>query len=121
MTGIETVVGRLNIQNIQADLWVDGSFVTEKIDPVDTDIVLRVDVDFWDSANQEQRDAIEWFNTDLKTDYHCDAYFYIEYPERHPQYWFGHYSYTYWLKQYGFSRADDMKGIVVVNLGASAS
>ena len=31
-------------------------------------------------------------------------------------YWFGEYLYCYWMRQWGFSRANDMKGVAAVLL-----
>ncbi len=103
-------------KKIVGELWVDGSFLTEKINPEDVDIVLRIDGIFYESSTPEQRAIIDWLNEDLKTDYHCDSYFFMQFPEGHPLYWEGEYAYAYWMRQWGFNREDDVKGIAVITL-----
>jgi hypothetical protein len=43
MDGLDTIVGKLIAARIVGDFWVNGSFLTQKIDPEDTDVVLHVD------------------------------------------------------------------------------
>ena len=116
MLGLEAVIDRLRADGVVGEVWVDGSFTTQKIDPADVDIVLRVQASFYNIGTPEQRAAIDWLQSDLKTDYLCDSYVLFEWPESHPNYWFGEYLYAYWMRQWGFSRSDVMKGIAVIDL-----
>ncbi len=114
--GLQSVVDRLLISKISGELWVDGSFVTEKTDPVDVDIVLRIPAEAYENGTDKQRKAIDWLNGDLKDSHYCDSYCFMEWPPSHPLYWYGEYMYTYWMKWYGFSRGEEMKGIAVIPL-----
>lgn len=119
MRGLERVIERLVLGGVVGELWIDGSFLTEKINPEDVDIVLRVDGLFYETCSTSQRDIIDWLAEDLKTGYHCDSYMFMEFPEGHPHYWYGEYSHAYWMRQWGFSRGDEVKGIAVIILPKS--
>src|SRR5690348_320273 len=83
MNGIETVVQRLEAAVIIGELWLDGGFLTEKIDPEDVDMVLRVAGAIYDSGTVEQHDVIDWINSNLKAALLCDSYSFFEYPDGH--------------------------------------
>ncbi len=72
MTKLETIIDTLGKEKIEADVWADGSFLTEKIDPEDSDILLHVQGDYYDNATPEQRKVIDWVNSNLRTTHLCD-------------------------------------------------
>ena len=122
MAGLEKIVQQLVAAGIVAELWIDGSFLTEKVDPEDVDASLRIASEMWDNASEEQRRTLEWLvSADLKITYACDMYLWIEYPEGHPDYWVGQYWQAYWMRQWGFSRSQEFKGIAVLRLPEGAS
>lgn len=49
MNGLENVVQVLEQAGLAGDLWVDGSFMTEAIDPADSDVALWVSADDYDA------------------------------------------------------------------------
>jgi len=116
MNGLEKIVEKLRSNSIQGEIWVDGSFVTAKINPEDVDIVLRCPADFYDNCTQKQRDTVDWLTPNLKNTHLCDSYHFMEWPEGNPNYWLGECMYSYWMKQFGFSRGSEMKGIAVIAL-----
>jgi len=116
MEGLEKVIEELRINGIQGEIWIDGSFVTEKMNPEDVDLVLRTPAQFYENAPQKQRKAIEWLESNLKNTHLCHSYVFMEWPEGHPNYWVGEYMHNFWMKQFGFSRGNEMKGIPVVAL-----
>lgn len=117
MQGLEEIIRRLCAKDIVGELWVNGSFLTEKIDPDDVDVVLFVEVTFLESATTEQAEAINWVNSNLKDSFCCDSYVSIEYPQSHPQHSYGEYWRAYWTRQWGFDQDDNpAKGIAVVSL-----
>ncbi len=85
MHGLESFVVMLERRKIEGVLWVDGSFLTTKIDPDDVDVLLRVKFEFYTQARKEQREFIDWLSqTELKeTDFMCDQYVFVDYPETH--------------------------------------
>ena len=117
MLGLEQVVNKLRASKVLGELWVDGSFLTEKIDPNDSDVVLFMHSAFYDNTTAEQMEAIKWVNSNLASSHCCDSYISIEYPQSHPLYSEGEWWRAYWIRQWGFS-ADDviMKGIAVISL-----
>ncbi|HUY91933.1 MAG TPA: hypothetical protein VMV10_24545 [Pirellulales bacterium] len=119
MAGLNAVIEKLVAVKIVGELWVDGSFLTEKLDPEDVDVVLRLNGEFEESCNAEQRNAIIWVVSDLHSSHRCHSFYFAEWPEDHPKYWLGHYAYCYWMRQWGFSRIDDLKGVAVVQLPGS--
>jgi hypothetical protein len=42
-TGLVTFVQTLEAAKVPGELWLDGSFLTEKINPKDVDVILKVD------------------------------------------------------------------------------
>lgn len=117
MQGLEEIVKRLRAKDIVGVLWVNGSFLTEKINPADVDVVLFINGTFLESATTEQVGAIDWVSSNLKDSFRCDSYVSIEYPQSHPQHSYGEYWRAYWTRQWGFDREDNpVKGIAVVSL-----
>jgi hypothetical protein len=116
MEGIEKLIKELRMNSIEGEVWIDGSFVTEKMDPEDVDLVLRLPAQFYENATERQRKAVDWLAANLKNTHSCDSYLCMEWPEDHPNYWIGQYAYSYWMRQFGFSRGNEMKGIAVVTL-----
>lgn len=120
MEGLEKFTSILNDYDIEGEIWVNGSFMTSKIDPNDVDVIVRMTSDFMDHVTDEQYIVIEWIDSDIPyLELKCDSYSYIEYPDGHPDYWKGEYMYAYWMRQWGFDREDGMKGIAVIRLGGS--
>jgi hypothetical protein len=111
MDGLEEVIKELNRMQVPAEIWIDGSFLTEKIDPEDVDIVLRIESHVYDNGTAEQQQIIDWVAGNLKASHHCDSYVFYEYPDTHPAHAVGEWMHAYWLRQFGFSRADDFKGM----------
>ena len=119
MEGLEKVIEELRMNGIEGEVWIDGSFVTEKMNPEDVDLVLRIQAIFYENATHKQKEAVSWLTTNLKNTHLCDSYFFMEWPEGHPNYWIGQYMHNYWMKQFGFFRSNEMKGIPVLSLQRS--
>ena len=122
MRGIESVVHRLVEAGICGDLWIDGSFVTKKTNPNDVDVLLHIKPDFYETTTDEQKQVIQWFrDEDLKDDYLCDSYVMRDHPQGDPQEAENEWWRSYWIKQYGWSRGLEMKGIAIVPLHAGVT
>jgi uncharacterized protein DUF6932 len=118
MDGLAQFLQRVLDAKILGEMWTNGSFLTEKIDPSDVDIIVRIDADaIYDHGTAEQRDAIDWVIANQKATLKCDSYVLMEYPAGHPLHVEGQWWYSWWHRQWGFSREDDPKGIVVISLG----
>ena len=118
MAGLRDVLAKLGAVGISAEVWVDGSFLTEKMDPDDVDFAIRLQGADFDAAPQDVFDAVEWAVSDLKASHRVDGYAWAEWPDGHPQHDFGEGRRSYWAKWYGTSRGGHPKGIVVIRLGA---
>lgn len=120
MGGLETLIGELDGVGVPTEVWIDGSFVTQKVDLEDVDVVLCMQGEAYNNGTQEQRDTVDVVaNVNLKPPLHCDSYVFFEYPESHPLYWQGQWERAYWIKQFGFSRGEEYKGIARVGVGES--
>jgi len=84
MKGLEEVVKELVQAGVRGDLWIDGSLLTEKINPEDVDLLFRPGQDFFSIATGEQKAIVEWFNSNLKASHHCDSYVLYEFPPADP-------------------------------------
>lgn len=110
------IVSHLCSQGIQAELWLNGSLLTEKIDPQDADCVLCLHSDFLDNCSTSQMAIITWFSSNLRNSHRCDTYVFVEYPASDPRFRCGEDARRYWERQFGFSRGNQAKGIAVVKL-----
>jgi hypothetical protein len=116
MSGLEIVHTELVNATVQGELWIDGSFLTESIDPRDVDVVLKADGDYYDNAAPTQRSKMDWFSSNLRATHFCHSFIFLEYPDGHVHHWLGEWMRAYWIRQFGFSRAGAHKGISVVML-----
>jgi hypothetical protein len=63
--------------------------------------------------NAAQLNFFNWFRTtSLKDQYKCDNYGVLLDPSQAE----ADYMFAYWLKQFGFSRGEHMKGLAVISL-----
>lgn len=116
MIGLQRLVAELEGRGVETAVWVDGSFVTEKINPEDADVVLCTDGSVFDEGTDEQRAILHTVNANLKDALNRDSYLSLEYPQGHPLHEEGQRLRRYWLRQFGTSRSDQPKGIAVVRV-----
>jgi len=116
MAGLEAVLVRFTETHITGELWIDGSFLTQKIDPEDVDLLLRVQAEFCDSATSEQEEALGWFEEGLRDSFRCDSYIWREYPPGHDLHEGSEEDRVFWTKWFGKSRNGYPKGIAVIVL-----
>lgn len=117
MDGLEQVIGILQSEGIQGELWLDGSFTTEKKDPKDVDLVLYYEGEWLNAASMPQQNRVRWLAlTDLKPAYKCDSYCTAHFPAGHPAHMVSDWWRGYWLAKFGFSRAEQPKGLIVITL-----
>jgi len=114
--GFEKVLERVRASGLRCEVWVNGSYLTRKIDPDDVDFIVRFEAEVVENANEEQEAAIGFLTSDL-SEHGCHSFVHIEYPKDHPHHWLGVWMQAYWLKQWGFARDDSMKGIAVIKIG----
>jgi len=123
MAGFESFIAKLmndSMGEVKADCWVDGSFLTKNINPVDIDFVLKVDGEQYDAAPSHLRDALDWADKDHRSDYYCDSHLLTTYPVGHVLHEETEWFRVYWHKTYGWSRDNiDTKGIAVIKIGST--
>ena len=117
MTGLESLVLNLNSEGLPMQIWIDGSFTTEKLNPEDVDLLVCVKEDDLANATEGQKQIIRRVaETDFMPSHRCDAYVLFEYLEGHPLRDEGEWQRAYWLRQFGYSRQDKPKGLAVLTL-----
>ena len=60
MENLETLIGGLRVIGIRGKVWIDGSFLTEKIEPNDVDILLDLEDETVQRLNPQQRADVDW-------------------------------------------------------------
>lgn len=118
MDGLTGLIQRLNEASVIGEIWLNGSFLTEKPDPNDVDVLLHVSSAEYDS-DASKRAAIDWASDENRLHSHsCDAYKWIEYTEGHPLHASSEDDRLYWSHWYGTSRSGLPKGVAVIKLPA---
>ena len=121
MAGLEAICERALALRIQGEVWIDGSFLTQKIDPGDIDFVLLIDHTFYEHGTQEQDEFIEWLisnEDDPKKAFLCHTDVVLVYPTDSSLRHITVDTMRHWEeKVYGYSvGTHEPKGIVVVGL-----
>jgi hypothetical protein len=117
MRGLEAILERLRESSIPCEVWVDGSFVTRKLDPQDSDILVCVKGATYNSASPAQRGVIQWIIGNLKGTHLCDSYVLVEFDPPHPLSAESAKWRAYWRGWFAFNRAEEPKGIALLRLG----
>lgn len=79
LASLRAIFGWLEDVRICGEMWIDGSFMTEKIDPSDIDLILRIRSDEYEPYNK--RTALERLvSDDIYARMKCDLYLLLEYP-----------------------------------------
>jgi Family of unknown function (DUF6932) len=112
MANLEHLLVQINEQMIPAEIWIDGSFLTEKLNPDDVDIVMIVTRATFEGLSTEQRLFLDDFSTvSMYDDLRIDNYGAVVDETDH-----GKGVYSYWRRQFGVSRGGEMKGILQVSV-----
>jgi hypothetical protein len=112
MKSLWTLAACLAQRNVGKELWIDGSFLTEKIDPKDADLILVLPEDFDNAASAEQLGICNWWDgPEPKRMFRCDTYSLPRIPLGDPAYLLYLRQELYWKKTFGTSRDGDAKGI----------
>ena len=113
LNNLEATIAGINQQGITGAIWIDGSFLTEKLNPDDADIALVLTSATLNALTPSQRRFFDHFrSTSLYDQFKIDNYGIAFDPSNDD----GQWMYAYWLRQFGFSRSDEMKGILRVQV-----
>src|SRR5438132_1349761 len=96
MGGIEAICNSLSTALIPAAVWIDGSFMTHKIDPADVDLAVCLFYAALPNPGPEQQALIG--RIAAKQFAGCDSFVFVEYPTDHPEYAVGDMMHAYWQR-----------------------
>jgi hypothetical protein len=119
MTGLWTLSACLIRWGVGEELWVDGSFLTEKIDPKDADLVLVLAENFENVATDEQLGVWDWWDDaadEPKLMFRCHTFSVPKIPIGDPDHQVYLDQEAHWRKFFGTSREGQAKGIVRILL-----
>ncbi len=120
MDGFREVVRRIVEARLEGELWINGSFLTEKIDPLDIDFFVVVPARFYDLGTDDQRYALEWLMSkedEPKHKYRCHTDVAFLYPEGSNEAYLSDQVLGRWRALFGFTvKAHEPKGIAVLRL-----
>jgi hypothetical protein len=117
--GFERILSDLVSLKIIGDTIIDGSFLTEEIDPDDIDFTLVVSPEFYEICSPEQRKIMDWIGDDhaIKITHLCDCYLCVEYPVGHPEYFDGYQNRALWVNLYANSVVyKRIRGVAIIRL-----
>jgi hypothetical protein len=113
----EEMVQQFLRERMCCDFLINGSFLTQKIDPSDVDIAVRVDVDFHDSMTASQHVLVDAANNEGYIS-GIDSYVYVSYPRDHVLYDTNANERETWAEQWGLEHSEQwLKGMAVLRLG----
>ena len=81
MAGFESLYGQAAGLGITGKIWVDGSFLTEKIEPGDIDFIFVVPSHFYDRGTPNQVAFLDWLidnGDELKKDFLCHTFVLVQ-------------------------------------------
>jgi hypothetical protein len=105
LEGLKRILRQAEEIEIPGRLIVDGSYLTEEIEPSDIDFVVCVTPEFYESCNPVQLKFLEWIRDDfkIKESHLCDCFLWVEYPQDHPEWFQGMQDGDSWVKFYSTS------------------
>ena len=111
METLAGIVGLMNRAGFPAALWIDGDFVTESENPPSFDATLVLTQTVLGRLNKAQSDLFHWFRTTSLSDaYRCNNYTVVIDGDRRD----GEIMHRYWVRQFGFDRAESGCGIIEI-------
>jgi hypothetical protein len=85
-------------------IWVDGSFISTKLNPRDIDAVFLLPHDIVERKKSVLDNQI--FIKEFKYSKGLDLYYLVDYPKNHKRHYLTHHTNLYWKDVYGHTRAD---------------
>jgi len=105
----EALIDRFKETGISSEVWIDGSFSTQKPNPGDIDTIFFIDGNIANNLDTEKKKILEEINDRKisKIRYSCDVFIVPNHDTNMRSYWRG------W---FGFSRSEEPKGILRFNI-----
>lgn len=114
MAGFELLLEKLGKEGIKAEIWIDGSFISKKLNPSDIDILVCADAEIYD-ANSSVRKVLDWLDQeDLKPTYFCDSYLQLDYPDGHKNRVLSERTKTSWRRWFHTDRSGHPRGLAAI-------
>jgi hypothetical protein len=114
MRSVEALCTTVSTALIRSEIWVDGSFLTRKIDPDDVDVLVILHSSAAHGTSEQHNIFRRIAQNDFTAPLPCHSFVLQEYPDGHPQYATYEVMRAYWLKQFCFNRREEIKGLAVV-------
>lgn len=114
MCSLEALCTAASVALISSEIWVDGSFLTKKIEPRDVDIVVVVQSSSLPGTAVQQVVLKKIHQQQFINPVRCDSYLLVQYPSGDPNYQLSEVMRAYWIRQFCFARNQDMKGLAVI-------
>lgn len=110
ISGLTQFTLALSQFGIRYELWIDGSFTTEKLDPNDIDLVVFLSSQEVNSLSGNQQTTLAQLldRHTAKQNFGCDAFVSFIEDQDHRSYWRG------W---FGYDRNENPKGIARIAVG----
>lgn len=101
MDGFMQIVVMLEREQIPCELLIDGSFLTEEIEPEDIDFAVVVTPEFYENCTTGQSKLLDWIGDDktIKTTHLCDCYLCVNYQQGHPLWFEGICDRAWWMRR----------------------
>jgi hypothetical protein len=114
----EFILKALSDAEIPCGIWVDGSFLTKKIDPGDVDFVVDIPIEVMDAATPEQMTLIENLSARLyKKSDNLHSFVMFTTPVGHAMHADMTRVHLQWEKDFGFAYVSkEPKGIALVEV-----
>jgi hypothetical protein len=112
------VLNALTDLKIPCDVWLDGSFLTKKIDPDDVDFIVDIPIESWNSATPEQEAFIDNLSDQLyrKSD-NLHSFVMFKTPAGHAMHADMTRVHLQWEKDFGFAYISKQpKGIALIEV-----
>lgn len=113
---LEEFVQRFLLAGIPCEMVINGSFLTEKVDPSDIDVAVNLDLDVADNLNDEQFALTNEVNSENFID-GIDSFVETVFPLGHPLHGAEGYDRP-WSEEWGREHNGEyLKGVAVLRLG----
>jgi len=111
------VVALLRAAALPCDIWLDGSFLTQKIDPDDVDFVVDIPIHIFDNPTPAQREIIQQIGQQAFCNIHLDSYVMPSAPLGHINFAASNHVRDQWKRDFGEAFVSKTpKGIAVIGV-----
>ena len=113
-----SLVDQLKNEGLGGTIWVDGSFLTEKVDPNDVDFVFDVPIHVLENSNLSQQILLEKIaSRGFRKPERLHSFLIFTAPTMHREFAQSQRLHQQWEKDFGFSYVDKTpKGIALVEV-----